>query len=545
MKSIFIIIITAVSCILNAQYKLQWYSVYDNPHPSYNDFAEGIVQDNLGNSYVTGTSFQIGLVDDWRYDFATIKYNSSGDSLWVRRYDSAHEDRYASIGIDAANNVYVTGNSYAPHGTISILKYDANGNQLWIRSYSDTTISTYLQVTDMVVDSPGNVFLAGSNIGGNAKESEIIKYSSAGDVQWVRKYFVPANDLNNLISLTLDNSGNIVASGCVRSSGSSDLDFLTVKYSPDGDLLWSVRTDQTVKDIANCVRTDKLGNVYIAGYSKTTDNLYDFKIIKYNSSGSLEWIRSNAGRSDIIDLFHDYGKKNIITIDSNESVYVDFITFSSTNVNDIATAKFNQSGELKWINTYNIGNDIASDIKLNNSNIFVTGYSQYDTSPNSFAILIYDTSGLLQKVVRNENQFPNVFSPVAMSVSNSGDIIATGSCLQASNPNATDYFTVKYSNPTGINVISNITPSKFTLHQNYPNPFNPVTKIRYELLKSGNVTLKIYDITGREVQMLVNQRQNQGVYEIAFDRSDLAGGMYFYTLRSDDFSETKKMVIVK
>ena len=90
----------------------------------------------------------------------------------------------------------------------------------------------------------------------------------------------------------------------------------------------------------------------------------------------------------------------------------------------------------------------------------------------------------------------------------------------------------------------------YALEQNYPNPFNPSTIIHYEIPNDGLVTLKIYDELGREVKTLVNQFQNIGKYDVNFDASQLASGIYFYQLRSltpsgKDYISTKKMLLLK
>jgi len=97
----------------------------------------------------------------------------------------------------------------------------------------------------------------------------------------------------------------------------------------------------------------------------------------------------------------------------------------------------------------------------------------------------------------------------------------------------------------GITTITNKIPSSFTLEQNYPNPFNPVTKIKFGLNKSGIVKLKIYDLLGRELKTLTNEYLNAGMYEINFNGSDFASGVYFYKLETNDFSENKKMILIK
>jgi len=88
-------------------------------------------------------------------------------------------------------------------------------------------------------------------------------------------------------------------------------------------------------------------------------------------------------------------------------------------------------------------------------------------------------------------------------------------------------------------------PSKFALSQNYPNPFNPTTSINFELPVDNFVTLKIYDMTGREVMQLVNEIKPAGYYTLKFDASKLSSGMYFYKIQAGDFNSVKKMVLIK
>ena len=98
---------------------------------------------------------------------------------------------------------------------------------------------------------------------------------------------------------------------------------------------------------------------------------------------------------------------------------------------------------------------------------------------------------------------------------------------------------------SSIRQLSNEIPNSFKLNQNYPNPFNPSTKINYDIKNTNYVSLKIFDINGREISTLVNQKQTGGTYEYTFDGSLLSSGIYFYTLQTDKFTDTKKMMLVK
>jgi ligand-binding sensor domain-containing protein len=96
-----------------------------------------------------------------------------------------------------------------------------------------------------------------------------------------------------------------------------------------------------------------------------------------------------------------------------------------------------------------------------------------------------------------------------------------------------------------VKLASREVPAEFTLAQNFPNPFNPSTTIKYELPKASDVRLSVFDILGREVSVLVNERRDAGVHEEKFDGSNLASGLYLYRLQARDFVQTRKLLLVR
>jgi photosystem II stability/assembly factor-like uncharacterized protein len=116
---------------------------------------------------------------------------------------------------------------------------------------------------------------------------------------------------------------------------------------------------------------------------------------------------------------------------------------------------------------------------------------------------------------------------------------------------AKQYYDDCFSNVViGIKKVSESIPSQFYLHQNYPNPFNPSTVIRYDITFENKglqslVLLKVYDVLGKEVITLVNEKQNAGSYEVEFNGSNFSSGIYFYQLTTENFSDTKRMLLIK
>ena len=110
----------------------------------------------------------------------------------------------------------------------------------------------------------------------------------------------------------------------------------------------------------------------------------------------------------------------------------------------------------------------------------------------------------------------------------------------------TQLFTISVSEViTGVVNTNNGIPARFTLSQNFPNPFNPSAMINYQLPVNSHVTLKVYDVLGREVQTLINEDKPAGSYTIKFDVGSLPSGVYFYRLQAGSFTQTKKLVVVK
>jgi hypothetical protein len=88
-------------------------------------------------------------------------------------------------------------------------------------------------------------------------------------------------------------------------------------------------------------------------------------------------------------------------------------------------------------------------------------------------------------------------------------------------------------------------PTVYKLYQNYPNPFNPSTTINFDIVKTGNVSIILYDILGREVQSLLNENVEPGRYKLTFSAENFASGVYFYRIRTSEFTDVKRMLLVK
>ncbi|MEO8665868.1 MAG: T9SS type A sorting domain-containing protein [Ignavibacteria bacterium] len=157
----------------------------------------------------------------------------------------------------------------------------------------------------------------------------------------------------------------------------------------------------------------------------------------------------------------------------------------------------------------------------------------------------------------SDRRFLQSFGPFTMNANDTQSIIIAQLIGRGSSnlnsitvlKNLSDYVQTIYDNNfqsvLAVNKISTEIPSSFSLGQNYPNPFNPSTVINYKIASSDFITLKVFDMSGKEIMTLVNMKQEPGTYSVDFNGANLSSGIYYYNLKAGDFSETRKMIMLK
>ena len=317
--------------------RILWAERYDGPGQW--DYAEALAVDASGNVYVIGTSD--GGYPGTQDDYATIKYGPDGNELWVRRYSGpgSYDDGANDLAVDASGNVYVTGFTIDANvdANYTTIKYDPDGDTLWVREYYGTGGSDQAQA--LALDASGNVYVTGYSSGiGTSQDIATVKYDTDGNGQWAARYNGPDNDRDVGREVAVDASGNVFAFGYTVRLDTDEEDFVTIKYDPDGMELWArlYNGPGNDEDYPKALALDAYGNAYVCGNSYDSTTLLDYATLKYASNGDLVWtVRYDGPANDT-----DYGSD--LALDASDNVYV---TGGSTGIGtdlDYATIKYSQ-----------------------------------------------------------------------------------------------------------------------------------------------------------------------------------------------------------
>jgi hypothetical protein len=574
--------------ILTAKYNPAGNLLWDQILSSSNSGGCGyrIILDNAGNVYTLTDYDYTGISS-----IKVLKYNNNGVLQWIGTASQAFDLSYygfAGLGIDDNGNIYCGGTIWSQtfKSDYIITKFSTTGQELWYRTYNSEYNLNDIPV-DMKVSENGNTCITGYSYTDSTYHTKVatLMYDSTGLLKWKRDY----NNSNGFVfpgGLAADILKNIY----ITINNPNYTRITTIKYDSSGNQKWlidyiGISNQTVVKDIA----ADNYGNIYLCGFTSGIQHPECLTIRYLQSWNSNLMItgcvkfKDNAlpvegGYIKAVKLDRNNG--NIITIDSTPiqvTGYYSLKHIPSDSVYLIAYPPENQSfipsyypQSIYWKNAQKIfASSNLSDVNLNverqlasSGNCTVKGRISKIVNKNLEFIkdaLIYLKNGnnFLRNVTSDQNGLYEINSVQQGSIKIIVDRLGySADSLSMNLVSGNTYDNINfYLNQIYVNVshLGNKIPTVFSLSQNYPNPFNPVTKIKFDILSGfplrayGNdkVVLKVYDIMGREIQILVNEKLNPGTYEVTFDGSNFASGIYFYQLRSGDFVETKKLVLLK
>lgn len=294
---------------------------------------------------------------------------------------------------------------------------------------------------------------------------------------------------------------------------------------------------------AYCEKGTGNDSIYIAVERRVSSTEYEIRAII-----TCEWLTANHYAYFITSATSGTKyEKPCITVQQQQASVPRRVLITCTK-NNVAKYHFTTNGGNSWSVDYNLGTNGLADFTWCNSDSLTSGDGYaiacfVDQNGDSITVRRGNITGSLgaYNYKRNSNPSTGVLAPVCA-------ILKLGTTKYSAFAYAGYGPTNVYYNQEHlpVNVSQNSTVAdKFELSQNYPNPFNPVTNIRYSIAKNSFVTLKVFDMLGKEIATLVSENQATGVYSVDFNALQYPSGVYFYKIITDGFSDVKKMTLIK
>jgi hypothetical protein len=504
--------------------------------------------DKAGNIYICGYLESSSTVRT----FLTLKYSYSGELQWTRTYNCMNVNEAVGLVVDTFGNVYVTGRSDTIKSNLNtvsslvLIKYSTDGNLLWMKRYVNED-SIYTLPRALCLDDSTNIYVTGDSFHDPQNSNyTTVKYDKNGNFIWDR-FYDGANGYDVPLCITYKNN-------FIYITGSTNQTFLnTLKYNTNGERIWTSNFDSWGRII---IADDSI-HLFIGGET-LINNDGAFRTSKYDSSGTFLWSKTFQDTC----WYNSYNTFRDIGIDKKGNSYVTgWSPKDAPYGTRYVTIKYKPNGDSLWTRVYhtiygNYPSDDASESIVTDKagNVYVTGSSDSNFVFYRFCTIKYDSNGVRKWIARYPlfTEFTSYYAKKII-LDSAENIYIVGESI--GNGTGNDIIILKYSTSTAIHNISTEIPVESRLFQNYPNPFNGITNIKYQITiaengktksKNGFVILKVFDMLGREINTLINEKQNSGIYDLKFDAGNLSTGIYFYRLTVDGIvADTKKLVLIK
>jgi hypothetical protein len=422
------------------------------------------------------------------YLIGSHEYPPNAMIIKINEYGDTLWKRYtdsmnASSGVSSGDGGCIFTGAFSPSGYPFTIKFNSTGNLIWFKVYNNANpSSTCLKI---IKTRDNGYIICGHAI----NPAIIVKINSSGDLVWQKEY--PASYSKVYRSIV-----EAYGSGYIAAGQTSDRGIIS-RIDGGGNIVWEKEYAINNIQIENIRSIDTFNNVYIAG-------------------------------GDMYDTVLDKSCVGFLRLDTSGNILTQQIFSDSTH--PLHTAHIKAANNNRIV----LNTDIVSAIDSSHARIYII-----DSAGNVIKFRQFTESGHL-----------SLYNNLTLE---NNDFIFVGH-YRDTNFHMFTYATRTdsnlYSPPIKVVKISEGVPSQYNLYQNYPNPFNPSTRIIFDIPPSKGargmmVELVIYDILGREIGVLVNEQLKVGVYEVEWNASNQPSGVYFYRLSAGDYTESKKMILIK
>jgi hypothetical protein len=475
----------------------------------------------------------------------SLSVYSSAQIRFQKTFGGSNDDQGYSVQQTTDGGYIIAGttNSFGPGNySFYLIKTNANGDTLWTKTIGGSNADDAYSVQQT---TDGGYIVAGEtkSIGAGDYDVYLIKTNQNGVTQWTKTFGGTNTDWASSVQQTNDNGYVIV--GTTYSFGPGDNNVYLIKTNANGDTLWTktIGRSYPAASWGNSVQQTNDGGYVIAGLTRAgAGGINKVYLIKTTSSGDTLWTKTFGWGEGI-------GHSVRQTSDGGYIIGADLDNFDGQSYN-VYLIKTNANGDELWTKTYG-GNDYdnggSAQQTTDGGYVIVGNTRSFGTGLFDIYLIKTNTNGdtLWTKTFGGTDQ---EYGSEVQQTTDGGYVIAgqTRSSFENANGGSSDVYLIK----TDANGVVSVNPEEsiqlnFSLEQNYPNPFNPTTTIRYSIPVRSFIKLKVFNLLGQQIATLVEKEQSVGTYTIQWEASDFPSGVYLYSLQSNDFVETKKLILLK
>ena len=458
-------------------------------------------------------------------------YSQAPDTAWTKAYHRGTDvcqwiEETSDGGFIMAGFSRLSVNTWSD---ILLVRVNNSGDILWTNTYENPTHGE--EAYCVKEDYNGGFVIAGViHHSATLRNALIIKTDNYGDTLWTYTYGDNRNAEAINISCTSDNG--YIITGFKYFPGKSG-DVFLLKLDHNGEFEWVQTYGGSTYQEGFIVQQTTDGGYMVAGSDEVWGRGKDYYLIKTDEDGILEWSKTYGGTQ------YDHCTSAQQTYDGG---YILFGRSDSYNPNNDLAVKTNSMGDTLWTKNFRRSNDFGWSVdQTADSGFIFGGYTNNPGKLDDFWFVRTNADGdtlWMKSVGYGDDQ-----RGYCIQQTGDGGYILAGYSDQGGSL-AQDFYVVKLqASFTGINT-SHIIPNAFNLHQNYPNPFDESTKLSWTLSVPAKVILKVYDFTGREIRLLVDQKMLPGDHKVIFDGNWLPPGIYFYQIQVNGITQTKKMMLL-
>jgi hypothetical protein len=522
-----------------------------------NQIVPMMTTDGSGGTIITWQDKHSG-----KYEIYAQRMNGGGNAMWTTNGIAicTQDSNYNPIIVsDGSGGAIIAWQSYRGSATADIYaqRVNSSGVVQWTLNGVPVSVVVFEQDTiAMISDGLGGAILTWQDYRSNNGFADIYaqRVNSSGGMIWT------ANGVNICNQAAAQRGPKLVSDGSNGAfitwydNRAGNYDIYTQRIGSAGAVQWTTNgvatctmaTDQMKPDI--CI--DGASGAIITWYDHRSTTSFDIYAQRMGPGGAIVWAVDGVVMNN--NVAYDQIDPKIVS-DGMSGAIISWTDYQTGTTADIYAQRVNSTGAVQWTATGVIICTSANDqiksqiVSDGNNGAYITWEDHLNAGNSdiyaqriaSNAAINWAATGFAICTAGNDQ-----LSPMIVSNGNAGAIVVWQDYRSGNN---FDIYEVGF-NTTGLVAIENAgttNPDKFTLSQNYPNPFNPVTVINYQLPKASDVKLSIYDILGEKVDVLVNESQNAGNHNIAWNAINFPSGVYFYRMEAGNFVSDKKMILIK